>query len=240
MRISRLLAGIALGLFLLMGLWYGGWLLPPEGLSRRLAAFHAAFPGAMGEAQVSRIDCPPLRRLRLYVVCTRDCEGIWRLVLVKGLRATTLANLGRTPPDSPSMTRQRTNAAVGREAMRLDAGGAREMIACYLRLDGLRPELVLPPGGLDAVADARQEGDDAMQRLAESLDQREAVHRILVEEGPQGFEADVLYWDTWRTGHPVLRIRIGLARDGQMRALRAWQLPVATREIPPPMGSVAE
>ena len=238
MRLTRLLQGMGLGLLLLGGLWYGGWVQPPEGLSRRMALFHAAFPGALGEAEVSRIDCPPLRRLRLYVVCTRDCEGIWRVVLVKGLRATTIANLGRMPPDPLSITRQRMNAAVGREAMRLDAGGAREMAACYLRLDGMRPELVLPEGRLEAVDEARREGEDAMRRLAESLDESGAASRIQIEPGALGFEADMLYWDTWHEGQPVLRIRMALARDGQLRGLRAWRL--AAARPPPPTGPAPE
>jgi hypothetical protein len=208
---------------------------PPEELSRRMAILHATFPGASGDAEASLIECPPLKRLRLYVVCTSDCEGAWRLVVVKGLRATTLANLRRSPPEPQSITRQRINAAVGREAMRIDAEGARELAACYLRLDGLRPELLLPEGGLAAVEEARREGEDAMRRLAESLEVREAARRIRIEEGRQGFEAEMLYWDTWREGRPVLRLRMGLARDGQLRGLRAWRLPAeAAEEAPPP------
>jgi len=237
-KLSRLLAGVVLGLLLLGGLWYGGWVLPPEGLSRRVALLHAAFPGALREAEVSQIDCPPLRRLRLYVVCTRGCEGLWRLVLVKGLRATTLANLAGTPPEPSSISRQRMNAAVGREALRLDSMQAREMIACYLRLDGLHPELVLPEGGLEAVEEARRQGEAAMRRLEESLDEQAASRRIKIEEVPQGYEADVLYWDTWREGWPVLRLRLDLARDGQLRGARAWLMPAATR--PPPAGDGSE
>ena len=238
MKFSRLLAGVVLGLLLVAGLWYGGWVPPPEGLSRRMAVLHAAFPGALREAEVERIDCPPLRRLRLYVVCTRGCEGLWRLVLVKGLQATTIANLSGTPPEPTNITRQRMNAAVGREALRLDLTQAREMIACYLRLDGLHPELVLPEGGIEAVEEARREGEAAMRRLEESLDERAASRRIAIEEVPQGYAADLLYWDVWREGSPVLRLRLDLARDGQLRGARAWLMPEETR--PPPVGEVSE
>jgi hypothetical protein len=240
MRLSRLLLGIALGILVLGALWYGGWVLPPEGLSRRMAVLHAAFPGSVDEAEATRIDCPPLRRLRFYTVCTRNCEGVWRLVLVKGLRARTIANLGRTPPEPVSIGRQRLNAEVGREAMRLDAEEARQMIACHMRLDGWRPELLLPEGGLEVVEDARREGEEAMRRLAESLDVPGAESRISVEAGPEGFKADLLYWDTWREGHPVLRLRVDLARDGQMRGLRVWRLPAEARETAAPEGQASE
>jgi hypothetical protein len=237
-KISRLLSGVVLGLALMGGVWYGGWVPPPEGLSRRMAVFHATFPGALRDAEVERIDCPPLRRLRLYVVCTRGCEGVWRLVLVKGLRATTLANLSGSPPEPSSITRQRMNAAVGREALRLTPTQAREMIACYLRLDGLYPELVLPEGGLEAVEEARRLGEAAMQSLEERLNDQAASGRIAIEEVAQGYEADMLYWDTRREGSPVLRLRLDLARDGQMRGARAWLMPEATR--PPPEGEGSE
>ena len=79
-----------------------------------------------------------------------------------------------------------------------------------------------------------------MQRLAEGLDEPDAARRIPVEEGPQGFEADFLYWDTWHAGQPVLRIKMGLARDGQLRRLRAWRLPAAPGEYAPSVGAAGE
>ncbi len=198
-------------------------MLPPESLARRLAAFAAVYPGPVSEAQVERIECPPLRRLRFYVVCTQECEAVWRLVLVKGLRPTLLANLGRTPPEQLSITRHRINAAIGREALRLDAADAQEMVACYLRLEGLHPELVLTEAELAPVSEARAEGEDAMRRMTESLDDPLAARRIHVEASPEGYLSDLLYWDTWRTGAPVLRMRIGLAPSGQLRLFQVTQ-----------------
>ena len=232
MRIGRLVLGMAFGLLVVGALWYGGWILPPEGLSRRVALLHAVFPGSPSAAQVKAIECPPLGRLRLYAVCTRDCDEVWRIVLVKGLRAHTLASFGSASPVRSASTRHRLNAAVGREALRLDAEGARELLGCYLRIDGLHPELVLPDGGSEAVAEARRKGEEAMQRLADNFEQEGATRRIRVEETTQGFEAEMLYWDTWRAGRPVLMMRVKLARDGQVREVRTWPLPSPARGTP--------
>jgi hypothetical protein len=223
MKLSRLLTGITLGALLVGATWWGGWVLPPESLARRLAVVAAVYPGPVGEAQVERIECPPLRRLRFYVVCTQDCDGVWRLIMVKGLQPALLINPGRTPPEPISITRHRINAAIGREALRLDADGAREMVACFLRFEGLHPELVLTEAELPLVSEARDEGEDAMRRLAESLDDPLAARRIAVEATSEGYLSDLFYWDTWRIGAPVLRMRIGLAPGGQLRLFQVTQ-----------------
>jgi hypothetical protein len=224
MKPARLLAGMGFGFILVCAAWFGGWVLPPEGLSRWVAAFVSVYPGPSREAQVAPIECLPLKRLRLYTVCTRDCQEVWRVVMVKGLQVTTLANLGRIPPESVAVTRRRINAAVGREALRLDEEGAREMIACYLRLDGLPPELVLPEEGLREVVEARAAGEEAMRALAERLDDGHSSERIPIERTPEGFESEMTYWNTQRTGQPVLRIAVAIARDGQIRGVRASQM----------------
>jgi hypothetical protein len=216
--------GVLLGAVLVGSAWFGGWVEPPEALARRVAAWAGVYPGPVGEAEVERIDCPPLERVRLYVVCTRGCEDVWRIILVKGLQATLLANLGRIPAEDLATTRRRINAAVGREALRLDPEGARAMVGCYLRLEGLEPGLVLPEGGLEAVEAARAEGEEAMRAYAISLADEGAVARIPIASTAEGFESAMLYWDTFREGHPVLRLRVRLARDGQVREMSAEPL----------------
>jgi hypothetical protein len=224
MRWSRLLFGLVLGAALVGALWFGGWVSPPEALTRRVVAFAAVYPGPVGEAEVDPIECPALHRVHFYLVCTRDCTGVRRLMAVKGLQASLVANLGRTPPEPLSVTRHRVNTIVGREALRLDAEGARQMIGCYMRLEGLHPELILPEGGLVDVEAARQGGEDAMRGLTERLDAPDAVSRIKVDLTDRGYESEMLYWDTWRAGRPVLQLRIRLARDGQVRDLHAVQI----------------
>lgn len=215
---------MAFGFILVGAAWFGGWVLPPEGLSRWVAKFVSVYPRSSREAQVAPIECLPLKRLRLYTVCTRDCQEVWRVVLVKGLQVTTLANLGRIPPETVAVTRRRINMAVGREALHLDEEGAREMIACYLRLDGLPPELVLSDGGERQVAEARATGEEAMRALAERLDDGHSSERIPIERTPQGFESEMTYWDIHRAGQPVLKIAVAIARDGQIRGVRASQM----------------
>jgi len=222
--VARLLLGVMLGAVLVGSAWFGGWIEPPEPLARRVAVWAAIYPGPVGEAEVEPIPCPPLERVRLYVVCTKGCEDVWRLILVKGLQATMLANLGRIPAEDLATTRRRMNAAVGREALRLDPEGARAMVGCYLRLEGLEPGLVLPEGGFEAVQAARAEGEEAMRAYAIGLADAGAVARIPIEPTAAGFESVMLYWDTFRDGHPVLRITMRLARDGQMREMSAEPL----------------
>lgn len=219
--VARLLVGVLLGAVLVGSVWFGGLIEPPEPLARTVAAWAAIYPGPVGEAEIEPIPCPPLARVRLYVVCTHGCEEVWRLILVKGLQATMLANLGRIPAEDLATTRHRINAAVGREALRLDLEGAREMVGCYLRLDGLEPGLVLPDGGFEAVEAARAEGEEAMRAYAIGLADAGAVARIPIEATTEGFESVMLYWDTVRDGHPVLRLRMRLARDGQVRLMKA-------------------
>ena len=231
MRSVRLLAGILLGFAVVIAAWSCDWVRAPEAVARRIAAFAAIYPGPVGDAAVERIECPPLSRLRIYLVCTEGCNGVRRLIAIKGLKADLIANYNRTPPEPLEMTRHRLNEIVGRERIRLDADSAREIIAFHLRLAGLRPELVLPEGGAADVEAARAGGDEAMQRLAESLDTPGAETRVRVEEDPGGFGAEMLYWDTWRDGRPVLRLRIRVARDGQLRELNV------TQPAPPPEAS---
>jgi hypothetical protein len=216
-------AGAGLGLLLLLLLWTAGVVPPPEALASRVAAISAVFPGPAGDAEVQRIPCPPLRRLRLYVVCTDGCEGVWRIVAVRGLRPENLANLNRTPPEPAEESRGRISAAVEREGLRLDAAGAREMIGCYLRLDGLHPDLVLEESDHRSLEEARGD-DEAMRRVAEGLEDPGAIARVPVEETPEGFAARFLYWQTARADRPVLEIEYRLARDGQVLSVRARAL----------------
>jgi hypothetical protein len=219
----RVLGGACLGLLVIALLWAAGALRPPEGITRRLAAYSAVFPGPVARARVERIPCPPLERLRLYVVCTDDCEGVWRIVGVRGLGPRNLVDLGRVPPEPTETTRERINAEIAAEGLRLDLAGAREMIGCYLRLDGLHPELVLEPADREAVEGARGD-EEAMRRVAEGLDEPGAVGRIPVEEVADGFTASLLYWHTARDDRPVLEIEYRLRRDGRVESVRARPL----------------
>ena len=224
MRALRVLAGAGLGLLLLLLLWTAGILRPPGGLVRRLAAWSAGVPGPAGEAEVEEIPCPPLKRLRLFVVCSDGCEGVWRIVGVRGLRPENLANLNRVPPEPMEETRSRINAAVAREGLRLDAEGARQMIGCYMRLDGLQPDLVLEESDEAAVEQARGD-EEAMRLIAEGLDDPGAVGRVTVEETGEGFVARFLYWQTALADRPVLELEYRLARDGQIRSVQARARP---------------
>ena len=67
------------------------------------------------------------------------------IVGVRGLLPKNLANLGRVPAQPAEESRSRINAAVAAEGLHLDGDAAREMIGCYLRLEGFLPELVLSP-----------------------------------------------------------------------------------------------
>lgn len=222
MRALRLAAGgglVILGLVLLWGL---GIVQPPEGITRRLAAFQAVFPGRWTDAEVERIPCPPLLRLRLYVVCTEGCDGTWKVVGTRGLVVAPIVNLNRLPLEPAEETRRRLNREVAREALRLDAGGAAEMIGCYLRLEGLHPELILTDAALAAVDLARSDPrpEEAMLGIASSLDDPEALSRLHVAETPGGFESSFDYWDTGSAGRPVLRMEYRLRRDGALLDVR--------------------
>lgn len=223
-KIGRLFAGLVLGLCLVLAAWATGLVLPPEAVARRIAAWSAVYPGPVGEAEVDPIACAPLARVRIYLVCTADCSGVRRLVAVRGLVVTPLANLNRTPPEDLKVTRGRINAVITGERLRLDLDGAREMIGCYMRIEGLDPALVLSEGGLEDVTAARAAGDEAMRRLEDGFDDVQALERVRIEERPGGYQAVFLYWDTSRAGEPVLRLTIDMSDAGELRAMRAVQV----------------
>jgi len=215
---SGVLAGALVALLALGVLWGAALVDPPERVSRALAVLSALYPGRTDGAEVERIPCPPLEHLRLYVVCTEACADAWVIVGVRGLSPVNLANLGRIPPEPPEESRMRINAAVARDGLSLDRESAREMVACFLRLQGLLPELVLTP--MDVVAlEAARRSEDEMRRLAESLDAPDAPTRIETVEEEDGFLARLLYWDTALPGRPVLEMTFDLARSGVLRSL---------------------
>jgi len=229
-RTWRLIAGLFLGLCLVLAIWGTGLVLPPEPVARRIAVWSAVYPGPVGEAEVDPMACAPLPRVRIYLVCTGDCRGVRRLVAVRGLAATLLANLNRTPPEDLKVTRGRINAVITGERLRLDAEGARQMIGCYMRIEGLDPALVLSQGGLEDVKAARAAGDEPMRRLMESFDEEHPLDRVRIEGRPGGFLAVFLYWDIERAGAPVLRLTIDMSVAGELRAMRAIQVdPLAPR-----------
>ncbi len=220
MRWLALLAGALLAIVAVVILWDTGVVDPPESVTRTIAALSALYPQSTRNADIDRIPCPPLRRLRLYVVCTSGCEDTWVIVGVRGLRPDNLANPGRIPPQPVEESRKRIAAAVAAEGLSLDRQGARDMIGCYLRLEGLLPELVLAPADLVALEAARG-NDDEMKRLAEGLDAPDALSRIDPEETGDGFRAHLYYWNTSRPGRPVLEMDFGLEKNGVVRSLDA-------------------
>jgi hypothetical protein len=240
----QLLLGLGAGIFLVAGAWYGGWVQPPEPLQRRLAAFEAVYPGPVGEAEVIPIPCPLLKRVHFYKVCTADCHEVSRLVAVKGLQSWFLVNLARIPSESVSVTRGRINHVVAREGLHLDEDGVRQMTGFYLSLEGLFPELVVSQGEVEQIDAARPGGDEAlgdlMGRITGETDGtsgegagRGGVDRMDVEKRPDGFEATMFYWDTSRSGAPILRLRLRMAPDGQVRDLRGVILPQPGEEQTP-------
>jgi hypothetical protein len=237
-RIWRLLAGLFLGACLVLGVWASGLVLPPESVARRVAAWSAVYPGPVGEAEIDRIECAPMERVRIYLVCTADCTGVRRLVAVRGLVATLLANLNRTPSEDLKVTRGRINAVIAAQRLRLDGDGAREMIGCYMRIEGLDPALLLSEGGLEDVNAARAGGEAAVRRLSDTLNDPHTLDRIQIDDAPGGFRAGFLYWDTSRSGDPVLRVTIEMTRAGELRAMRAIQ--VEPHATPPAAAGEAE
>lgn len=221
----RLFAGLVLGAALVGVVWFMGWASPPEALARRAAVLEAVYPGPVGAAQVGPIPCDILRPVRLYVVCTDDCDGVWRIVSVRGLRPSTLANPGRLPHEDLATTRRRWNDLVRARGLRLDAKGARDLVVCALRIEGLEPGLVLSEGGLARVEEARGAGEEAMQELADRLGGEDTGGAIRMRSTGDGFETEMLYWDASRAERPVLRIRLRLARDGELREVRAALVP---------------
>ena len=220
MKWGGVAAGAILALVAAVVLWGAGLVAPPEGLSRTIAALSALYPGTLRGAEIERIPCPPLEDLRLYVVCTAGCAESWTIVGVRGLLPENLANPGRIPPQPVEESRGRINAAVAAEGLQLDTDGAREMVGCYLRLEGFLPELVLTPEALVAL-EAVHGDEEKMRRLAEGLDAPDAVSRIEPEETDDGYRARLLYWDTARPGRPVLELEFDLGANGVLRALVA-------------------
>jgi len=219
-------------------LWGTAIVDPPESVSRGLAVLSAVYPGSTRGAEVERVPCPPLRHLRLYVVCTENCEGAWVVVGVRGLWPENLANLGRLPPQPPEESEQRIRAAVERDDLSLDGAGARDMAACYLRLEGFLPGLLL--SALDLVAlDGARGDEEAMRRLAEGMDTPDASTRIETVEGGDGFVARMFYWDTSLPGRPVLEMTLNMQRNGVLRSfdvqesLRGGSAAGSTPDIPP-------
>jgi hypothetical protein len=219
---TGVLAGAFVATLAVGVLWGTALVDPPEGVSRGLAVLSAVYPGRLGGAQVERIPCPPLKHLRLYVVCTENCEQAWVVVGVRGLSPENLANLGRLPPQPPEESAQRIGAAVAQDDLSLDSTGAREMAACYLRLEGFLPGLVLTPLDLVALEGARGD-EEAMRRLAEGLDTADAPARIETVESDDGFLARMFYWDTSLPGRPVLEMTLRMARNGVLRSLEVQE-----------------
>lgn len=225
MRIRGILGGLLLGVGILALAWGTGLADPPEPVTRGIATFTAVFPEPMRAAMVERIPCPPLPRLRLYVVCTRGCEGTWKVIGTRGLRATTLANYGRLPKEPIDDRRRAIAAAVSRERLRLDERTARQMIGCYLLLEGLRPDLILTGDHLDRLR--RTGGDEeAMRRLAESLEDPQAASRLAIRREDNGYASRFFYWRTAEPGRPVVELEIRLWEDGALRSLEARAPPV--------------
>jgi hypothetical protein len=215
---SGVLTGALSALAGVVFLWSVALVDPPEPLSRTLATYSAVYPGRIGGAEVERIPCPPLKHLRLYVVCTNACADTWVIAGVRGLWPENLANPGRIPPQPVEESRARIAEAVREDGASLDRDGAREMIGCYLRLEGLLPELVLTPLDVMALEGARGSEDD-MRRLAEGLDAPDALSRIEVKEEEDGFLARLFYWDTALPGRPVLEMIFRLEKNGVLRSL---------------------
>lgn len=218
MRGVRVIFGACLAGFMIVPLWVIGILPPPEGLRRRVVAFVSIYPGPVSSAVVERVQCAPLRRRRIYVACTDDCEGEWRVSGVIGLRVEMLKNLNRVPREDAREVRNRINSFIAGEGLKLDAEGARAMIACHMRLAGLHPELILTAGDLDAIDLAR--GDEgAMRRLSERF-VRGDLQAMEVSEAGEEITAVFLYWDTGRVGWPILEVTYRITRDG--RLLDVW------------------
>jgi len=238
MKWAGVAAGAVLALAAIGALWATALVDPPESVSRALAIFSAVYPAPIRGAEAERIPCPPLRHLRLYVVCTDGCEETWVIAGVRGLWPENLANLGRIPPQPVEESRTRISRAVARDGLTLDREAAREMMACYLRIEGRLPGLILTPIDLVALEQAR-DSDEKMRSLAERLDTEDGVSRIDPEEGADGYRARLLYWDTSLAGRPVIEIDLELQRNGVLRSidvresLRGGSAPGSTSGSPP-------
>ena len=232
MRWLRLLTGILLGAMLVACFWFTGWLTPPESLQRRVALWATLYPLPIEGAAIDLIPCEPLPRVRFYTLCTEHCEGVWRIVAVKGLRTLQLANPARIPPESVTATRRRINEVVRAERIRPDEDATRQLIIFYLRLDGLAPELLLDEADRLAVEETREQGGDALRDLAERVAAGDPPARIPVERTDEGMESRLLYWDTNRAGWPVLELRFRLAADGEVRDVKVRRLSTSPVEEP--------
>ncbi len=158
---------------------------------------------------------------------------------MRGLRAESLQNLNRIPAEPPEEARARVNEAIRKERLRPDVDAARELIGCYMRLDGMQPELVLLPADREAVERARG-NEPALAALADSLDETAALSRIEVQKTAEGFASRVLYWDTAAAGRPVLELQWRLGSDGAILFFEARPAPIrddtavdSTRGNPP-------
>ena len=171
--------------------------------------------GPAEEATVDPIPCPPLRRLRLYLVCTRECAEVWRVVGVRGLRPVLLSNPGRVPPEPPEEAQRRINDVLAGEGLVLDADGAREMIGCHMTLAGLFPDLIV--NAMDRVRIEQAAGDeDRLLEFAESLVDPAATGRIQVDRVGERWEATFDYWATDLPDRPIQTLRAVLETDGRL------------------------
>jgi hypothetical protein len=236
MRWVRLFTGILLGGMLLALFWFEGWLTPPESLQRRVALWATLYPLPTEGADIDLIPCEPLPRVRFYVLCTENCDGIWRIVAMKGLQLIPLANPARIPPESVLATRKRINEVVGGERIRPDDDEARRLIVFYLRLEGLAPGRLLDEADRLAVEETRPQGEDALHDLADRIAEGDPLARIPIERTAEGMDVKVFYWETSRAGWPVLELRFRLAANGEVREVRARRLstsPVENESTPP-------
>ena len=104
------------------------------------------------------------------------------------------------------------------DLLQLVLGSQGLLLGCYLRLEGLLPELVLAPADLVALEGVRG-NEEEMRRLAEGLDTSDALSRIDPEEAEGGFTAHLFYWGTARPGRPVLDMDFLLEGNGVLRSL---------------------
>ncbi len=219
MRILRVALGALIAAVIAFLVWFTGVLQPPEGLRRRVVAFVAIYPGPVSEALVDRVICPPLRGRHLYVVCTEDCEGQWRLLGVTGLRVETLRNFNRVPPEDESEVWSRLNRFIAREELEIDTASAPSMIGCHMRVAGLYPELIVTESDVREIEEARP-SEEKMRRIAEGLRDPPPEAMTIRREG-RDLAAGFLYWDTSRAGRPILEVTYRLSRDGRLLDVRA-------------------
>jgi len=223
-RIARLLAGLLLGGMLVGIAWFAGWITPPESLARRVALWATLYPASTAGGVIEPIPCEPLPRVRFYVVCTEECEGVWRIAAVKGLRTIQLANLARTPPESVPVTRRRINTIVRGERVLVTDDQARRMVEFYLRLEGLAPARLLDEADRGAVEETRTEGEEALQALAARIAEGDPLERIPIERDGGGLRSTLLYWDTARRGWPVVEMSFRMGGFGDVLDVRVRQL----------------